>query len=114
MCSLYTKWLHSKGSKSLMKKCLFSGQAAHLAASPDPLSDPKASQQISQVVRKTPMEKSLGNIHLPYLFSSSCSYCLSRDSRDSLLIPSFSSREAFLKGKSVILEVENKRNRVAQ
>lgn len=46
------------------------------AASPDPVSDPKGSLQISLVVRKPLMGKSLGDIHWPYLFSSSPrSYC---------------------------------------
>lgn len=88
-----------------MRKLLFSAEAAHL-------SDPKVSLQISVVVRKTLRGKSLGDIHWPYcFFSSPCSCCLSRDS---LLIASFPSKEAFLKGKSVILKVEDKRNGVAE
>lgn len=94
-----------------MRKLLFSEEAGHLGASPDPVSDPKVSLQISLVVRETLMGKSLGDIHWPYLLLfSPCSYC---PSRVSLLIASFPSREAFFKGRSVILKVEDKRNRVA-
>lgn len=45
---------------------LFSEEAAHLAASPDPASDPRASL-LTLVVRKTLVGKSLGDTHRPYL-----------------------------------------------
>lgn len=48
-------------------KILFSAEAAHLAASPDPASIPKESLQISLLVRRPLMGKSLGDKHWPYL-----------------------------------------------
>lgn len=57
------------GSTAKAVRLLFSEEAAHLAASPDPASDPKASV-LTLVVRKTLVGKSLGDTHWPYLLFS--------------------------------------------